>query len=146
MYPHVNTIQTAITYRKKKTPLRTRFNNLWIKKHGRRKKKTPKPIKQNLCHSCKLPFIREQSPCLISKTLYCFDCYDKTWNKDRCRSLTLIALSKGMLNKTPCDCGATKSIHAHHEDYSHPMRVNWMCRSCHMIHHKMYWALPKTIQ
>ena len=36
------------------------------------------------------------------------------------------------------DCGREGTryeIHAHHDDYSKPYDVRWLCRSCHMEHH-----------
>lgn len=43
------------------------------------------------------------------------------------------ALKKGLLQKKPCEiCGENKIIHAHHEDYSKPLDVKWLCP----LHHK----------
>lgn len=28
-------------------------------------------------------------------------------------------------------CGGDKNLHAHHEDYGHPLDVVWLCASCH---------------
>ena len=28
-------------------------------------------------------------------------------------------------------CEGSAEVHAHHEDYSRPLEVQWMCRSCH---------------
>ena len=28
-------------------------------------------------------------------------------------------------------CEGSAEVHAHHEDYSRPLEVKWMCRSCH---------------
>ena len=42
------------------------------------------------------------------------------------------ALRKGTLKKEPCaDCGEEK-VHGHHEDYSLPLIVKWLCP----VHHK----------
>lgn len=42
------------------------------------------------------------------------------------------AIRQGQLHPEPCEaCGATKRIDAHHEDYSKPLDVQWLCRSCH---------------
>jgi ribosomal protein S27AE len=32
-------------------------------------------------------------------------------------------------------CGAEKA-HAHHDDYSKPLDVRWLCRTCHSIEHR----------
>jgi hypothetical protein len=42
------------------------------------------------------------------------------------------AISLGLLARGPCSvCGATE-VEGHHNDYSHPLEVVWLCR----IHHK----------
>jgi hypothetical protein len=47
------------------------------------------------------------------------------------------ALLSGLLKKQPCAvCGSTKFIHAHHEDYSKPLEVIWLC-SKH--HRQVHW-------
>jgi hypothetical protein len=44
-------------------------------------------------------------------------------------------ISRGELERDPCEvCGTTKNIQGHHEDYSKPLEVNWLCAS----HHKKY--------
>lgn len=51
----------------------------------------------------------------------------KSW----CRQRTARAVKSGILKKTPCCvCGAEK-VQAHHEDYSKPLEVKWMCFKCH---------------
>lgn len=42
------------------------------------------------------------------------------------------AIRAGLISKQPCEsCGAFKA-HAHHDDYSMPLAVRWLCA----IHHK----------
>jgi len=34
-------------------------------------------------------------------------------------------------------CETTGSVEAHHEDYSRPLEVSWLCRKCHVALHQM---------
>lgn len=46
------------------------------------------------------------------------------------------ALQMGLLARKPCQaCGSTRWIEAHHEDYSKPLEVVWLCMACHRAHH-----------
>lgn len=52
------------------------------------------------------------------------------------------ALSKGVITRAKAceNCGATEreaSIMGHHEDYSLPLVVTWLCGSCHQKLHYM---------
>lgn len=49
------------------------------------------------------------------------------------------AIKKGVLRKPKkCEnCGNDKRrVEAHHEDYSKPLQVNWLCRLCHRGIHR----------
>ena len=46
------------------------------------------------------------------------------------------ALHVGRITRGACeDCGSTSEIHGHHEDYSLPLNVVWLCRYCHGRRH-----------
>jgi len=83
--------------------------------------------------------------------------YEKTRNKDPDRKAKMLgyqrrsrednperykannavnnAIRDGKLKREPCEkCGAAKA-QAHHEDYSKPFDIEWLCRKCHVIHH-----------
>ena len=47
------------------------------------------------------------------------------------------ALKTGALLKAPCrECGSKIGVHAHHDNYSQPLEVAWLCRRHHMEHHR----------
>lgn len=55
------------------------------------------------------------------------------------------AIRNGSLAKMPCEvCGTTERIHAHHDDYSKPLDVNWLCHSHHMERHAMLRARSQS--
>lgn len=48
------------------------------------------------------------------------------------------AIAGGRLKRLPCEvCGNEKS-HAHHEDYSKPLKVKWLCGDHHARVHRKY--------
>lgn len=51
------------------------------------------------------------------------------------RSKARHAVAIGKLERQPCEvCGATK-VQAHHDDYSEPLAVRWLCPTHHHQHH-----------
>lgn len=51
------------------------------------------------------------------------------------RVFTRLAVLVGMLTKGPCEvCGITR-VDAHHEDYTKPLEVRWLCREHHRARH-----------
>lgn len=60
-------------------------------------------------------------------------------DRDRARKLLHSAIAGGRVVKpTECeDCSITARLDGHHEDYSKPLEVDWLCRSCHGKRHRM---------
>ena len=53
----------------------------------------------------------------------------------RAHSAVARAVRAGTLVRRPCEvCGAAKVL-AHHDDYTKPLDVRWLCQSCHKSHH-----------
>ena len=44
------------------------------------------------------------------------------------------AIRDGRIIKNPCEVCGSKDVHAHHDDYSYPMSVRWLCAK----HHKQW--------
>jgi len=60
--------------------------------------------------------------------------------KQKAHNSVAYALRARKLTKEPCVvCGNLKS-EAHHEDYSKPLEVIWLCRIHHMERHRQYEA------
>jgi ribosomal protein S27AE len=57
-------------------------------------------------------------------------------DQQRARSAVSHALRDGKLVRRPCEnCGASRA-EAHHEDYSQPLKVRWLCKHHHeAVHH-----------
>lgn len=55
-------------------------------------------------------------------------------HKVRARMEVRNALRRGEIHRMPCEkCGS--NAEAHHEDYSKPLEIVWMCRKHHLEHH-----------
>jgi ribosomal protein S27AE len=68
----------------------------------------------------------------------------KNPEKIKARSTLYSALRTGRIERQPCErCGAEK-VQAHHDDYSRPLDVRWLCRDCHWdVHHPNHpWRSP----
>lgn len=51
------------------------------------------------------------------------------------------ALRDGKILKQPCAlCGTDRNVHAHHQDYSKPLDVKWLCAKCH---HRVHATFPE---
>lgn len=45
------------------------------------------------------------------------------------------AIRDGRLIRGPCECCGSKRAQAHHDDYSKPLEVRWLCFKCHRAWH-----------
>ena len=57
--------------------------------------------------------------------------------KYKAHSLVNSAVKCNRMRKEPCQvCGSTERVHAHHDDYSKPLDVRWLCAA----HHRQWHA------
>lgn len=66
--------------------------------------------------------------------------YYKTWRKRNpekalAHAKVQNALRTGKLTRQLCDRCGRPDTHAHHEDYSRPLDVVWLCLTCHTVLH-----------
>ncbi len=58
------------------------------------------------------------------------------WAKRNPEKVKAMRLAK-KLTRQPCEvCGAI-NVHGHHDDYSKPLEVRWLCPKHHSEHHKL---------
>lgn len=56
--------------------------------------------------------------------------------KARAQTLLRQAVRCGKVQREPCSvCGSTERVHGHHEDYSKPLEVEWLCGKHHRMRH-----------
>jgi len=56
--------------------------------------------------------------------------------RERARRFVAKAIMTGKLKRKHCElCGAKHDVQAHHADYSKPLEVRWLCRTCHNKEH-----------
>lgn len=96
---------------------------------------------QYLCAPCRRTYRRG-----LSKTSQ----FAKDWQRERdrrrqadpaarlkanSRALARKAIYSGRLIRQPCEVCAATTVEAHHDDYSKPLEVRWMCPAHHHEHH-----------
>lgn len=46
------------------------------------------------------------------------------------------AKDRGEITKSPCTVCGKSDAHMHHNDYSKPLDVQWLCSTCHGLYHR----------
>ena len=81
---------------------------------------------------------------------YCLSChaaYMREWRKTHpltdaqklranARSMANEYRKRGHLVPEPCETCGSEAVEMHHDDYSRPLDVRWMCRGCHLEFHR----------
>ena len=87
----------------------------------------PRASKHRYCLDCKAAYMREWR-----KTHPLSDAQRKKGNT---RALSRYYQQIGRLVPTDCEKCGSPDVERHH-DYDKPLEVRWLCRMCHMEHHK----------
>jgi hypothetical protein len=90
------------------------------------------------CSRCGEPSVPGQRYCRS-----CRNAYNRAWFKKNpppynearyARAKAGVYLRRGKLERFPCEvCGAPAQMH--HDDYSRPLEVKWLCRAHHLERH-----------
>lgn len=54
----------------------------------------------------------------------------------RAKNIARNAIRRGDLVPGPCECGCSRPVEAHHDDYRRPLAVRWLCRKAHRRIHR----------
>jgi Zn finger protein HypA/HybF involved in hydrogenase expression len=83
---------------------------------------------QRYCKECHAEYMRENRPKHSELTIL-----QKL--KANCRSYANAYLKRGKLIKQPCEKCGSEDSEIHHEDYTKPLDVTWLCRKDHLELH-----------
>ena len=99
---------------------------------------------QNISASDKVRFVNEEVEIYIS------DDYFKDIPKilkDSARRILNLAVRYGKIKRQPCERCSSENAQAHHEDYSDPLNVVWLCTRHHADRHiELNRKVKKTIK
>jgi hypothetical protein len=56
--------------------------------------------------------------------------------KNKARGIVQTAIANGSLLRQPCEKCGSLNAEAHHEDYSKPLDVVWLCSVHHALRHR----------
>lgn len=108
----------------------------------------------NVCKSCVRDYQRERRAALLSDPAWVLmekaRCREKSKRtspiKRKARRAVSLAIGKGILRRLDfCEsCGSRDGIEAHHEDYSRPLDIKWLCKRCHTDVHVSRGDFLKT--
>lgn len=105
---------------------------------------TCKRAQQNAANAAKGDRLKEEAKAAYHRRKAYYEGYwtDKKSSEDHrikraARRKVATEIEAGRLHRKPCEvCGAQRSD-AHHDDYTKPLEVNWLCHSHHMLRHAM---------
>ena len=55
--------------------------------------------------------------------------------KKKARNMVSIRLARGTMQRQPCEVCGAEPAEAHHDDYSKPLIIRWLCKPHHEDHH-----------
>ena len=99
------------------------------------------------CSKCNNPLEENR----INKKRYCLSCSNE-WSRNNrkrhselsylqrlkanCRSYTHTYVKRGKIIKGVCEICGSPNVEAHHDDYTKPLEIKWLCKLHHKDYHK----------
>ena len=56
---------------------------------------------------------------------------EETRRRANCRSYTNVYIRRGRIKKLPCEVCGNIEVEVHHENYSNPLQIRWLCKRHH---------------
>lgn len=99
------------------------------------------------CTGCGAPLARTAYR-IVNRSWRCYEC-SQAWHKratqekyqarhplkKTAHTTTNLAIRLGKLVRLPCEMCGNPKTQAHHDDYSKPLDVRWLCHRCHWTVH-----------
>lgn len=99
--------------------------------------------RKNISNFSEYDRIRQQNPeRRLKKLEYQRTLRAKYPEKYRANAMVQNALKKGILMKESCENCGNQNTQAHHDDYSKPLEIRWLCHICHQWHHGKTARVP----
>lgn len=83
---------------------------------------------QRYCRACHAAYMRANRPTLAEMS-------PEAYKKQIARAYTRVYIRRGKIEWNLCEMCGDPYSEVHHDDYSKPLHVRWLCRPCHLKHH-----------
>lgn len=85
-------------------------------------------FKQRYCRACHAEYMRNNRPKHSQLS-------EPSRKKANARSYLHVYVKRGKVQKGICEICGSERAEAHHEDYTRPLEVHWLCRDHHLELH-----------
>jgi ribosomal protein S27AE len=84
---------------------------------------------QRYCHECHASYMRRTRPRHAELP-------EDQRRRAVARAYANVYRKRGLLKPKPCERCGSKNVQMHHDDYSQPLQVRWLCLTCHHDLHR----------